>query len=68
LNPDLKHRVIPVNAAISGRDGFVEFSYSTPMDGSASIYGDGRFKVRVKSMRLPTLVKEVTSIGLNLQV
>jgi FkbM family methyltransferase len=68
LNPDLKHRVIPVNAAISGRDGFVEFSYSTPMDGSASIYGDCRFKVMVKSMRLPTLVKEVTSIGLNLQV
>jgi hypothetical protein len=25
-----------------------------------------RFKVRVKSMRLPMLVKEVTSIGLNL--
>jgi hypothetical protein len=25
-----------------------------------------RFKVRVKSMRLPTLVKEVTSMGLNL--
>jgi len=66
LNSDLKHRVIPVNAAISGRDGFVEFSYSTPMDSSASIYGGGRFKVRVRSMRLSTLVKEVTGMGLDL--
>jgi FkbM family methyltransferase len=66
LNPDLKHRVIPVNAAISGRDGFVEFSYSTPMDGGASIYGGGRFKVRVKSMRLSTLIREITSMGLDL--
>jgi len=66
LNPDLKHRVIPVNAAISGRDGFVEFSYSKLMDAGASIYGGGRFKVRVRSMRLPTLVKEVTGMGLDL--
>jgi FkbM family methyltransferase len=66
LNPDLKHRVIPVNAAISDRDDFVEFSYSTPMDGSASIYGGGMFKVRVRSMRLSTLVKEVTGMGLDL--
>jgi FkbM family methyltransferase len=66
LNPDLKHRVIPVNAAISDKDGFVEFSYSTPMDGGASIYGGGRFKVRVRSMRLSTLIKEITSMGLDL--
>jgi FkbM family methyltransferase len=66
LNPDLKHRVIPVNAAISGRDGFVEFSYSKPMDGGASIYGGGRFKVRVRSMRLSTLIREITSMGLDL--
>jgi FkbM family methyltransferase len=65
LNPDLKHRVIPVNAAISDKDGFVEFSYSTPMDGGASIYGGG-FKVRVRSMRLSTLIKEVTDMGLDL--
>jgi FkbM family methyltransferase len=66
LNSDLKHRVIPVNAAISGRDGFVEFSYSWFIDGGASIYGGGRFKVRVRSMRLSTLVKEVTGMGLDL--
>jgi FkbM family methyltransferase len=66
LNSDLKHRVIPVNVAISGRDGFVEFSYSRPMDGRASIYRGGRFKVRVRSMRLSTLVKEITSMGLDL--
>ena len=41
-------------------------NYSTSMDGGASIYGGGRFKVRIKSMRLSTLIKEVTSIGLNL--
>jgi FkbM family methyltransferase len=66
LNPDLKHRVIPVNAAISGRDGFVEFSYSKPMDHRASIYGGGRFKVRVRSMRLSTLIREITGMGLDL--
>ncbi len=66
LNPDLKQRIIPVNAAISDRDGFVEFSYSTPVDGGASIYGDGRFKVKVRSMRLSTLIKEITSMGLDL--
>jgi FkbM family methyltransferase len=66
LNPDLKHRVIPVNAAISGKDGFVEFSYSKPIDGGASIYGGGRFKVRVRSMRLSTLIREITSMGLDL--
>jgi FkbM family methyltransferase len=65
LNSDLKHRVIPVNAAISDKDGFVEFSYSMPMDAGASIYG-GRFKVKVRSMRLSTLIKEVTSMGLDL--
>ena len=60
------HRVIPVNAAISGKDGFVEFRYSTPIDGGASIYGGGRFKVRVRSMRLSTLIREVTSMVLDL--
>jgi len=66
LNPDLKHRVIPVNAAISDKDGFVEFSYSKPMDYGASIYGGGRFKVKVRSMRLSTLIREITGMGLDL--
>ncbi len=66
LNSDLKRRVIPVNATISGKDGFMEFSYSAPMDVSASIYGGGKFKFRVKSMRLSTLIEEITSIRLNL--
>jgi FkbM family methyltransferase len=57
LNSDLKHRVIPVNAAISDKDGFMEFSYSRFIDGGASIYGGGRFKVRVRSMRLSTLIR-----------
>jgi len=66
LNPDLRQRVIPVNAAISDKDGFVEFSYSRFIDGGASIYGGGRFKVKVRSMRLSTLIKEITSMGLDL--
>jgi FkbM family methyltransferase len=67
LNPDLKQRIIPVNVAISGRDGFVEFSYSRFIDGGASIYGgDGKFKVRVRSMRLSTLIREITGMGLDL--
>jgi FkbM family methyltransferase len=65
LNSDLKHRVIPVNAATGDKDGFVEFSYSKPMDAGASIYG-GRFKVKVRSMRLSTLIREITGMGLDL--
>ncbi len=45
---------------------FVEFSYSRFIDGGASIYGGGRFKARVRSTRLSTLIKEITSMGLDL--
>ena len=40
-------------------------NYSRFIDGGASIYGGG-FKVRVRSMRLSTLIKEVTDMGLDL--
>ena len=40
-------------------------NYSRFIDGGASIYGGG-FKVRVRSMRLSTLIKEITGMELDL--
>jgi hypothetical protein len=41
-------------------------NYSTSMNNGTSIQGGGRFKVRVRSMRLSTLIREITSMGLDL--
>jgi FkbM family methyltransferase len=59
LNPELKPRIFPVNAAVSGVDGFVEFRYNAAIDGSASTHGIGRFIAKVRSIRLSTLIREL---------
>jgi len=61
LNPELKPRIISINAAISGEDGFVEFRYNATIDGGASVHGIGRFVTKVRSMRLSTLTRELES-------
>ena len=66
LNPDLKSRIMPMNIAVSGEDGFVEFGYSASVNGGASIYNARKFKSKVKSMRLSTLVKEIINMGIDL--
>ena len=66
LNPDLKPRIIPINIAISSEDGFVELSYSAQLNGAASIYHTSKFKTKVKSMRLSTLIKEIANMGIDL--
>jgi FkbM family methyltransferase len=66
LNPGLKHRVLPINAAVSGEDGITEITYSASVDGGASIYGGGRFSTKVRSMRLSTLIKEIGNRGIDL--
>jgi FkbM family methyltransferase len=66
LNPDLKSRILPINAAVSGEDGFVELSREPPVDGTASIYGPGRLKFKVRSVRLSTLLKEIERMGVDL--
>ncbi len=66
LNPELKPRIIPINAAVAGQDGFVDISYSGPLDGSATIYGPGRLRARVRSMRLKTLIEEASRLGVDL--
>jgi FkbM family methyltransferase len=66
LNPELKPRVIPINAAISGVDGFVEFRYNATIDGGASVHGMGRFVTKVRSMRLSTLIRELESRGVDM--
>jgi FkbM family methyltransferase len=66
LNPELKPRIIPINAAISGVDGFVEFRYNATIDGSASAHGMGRFVTKVRSMILSTLIRELESRGIDM--
>jgi hypothetical protein len=55
LNPELKPRIIPINAAIGGENDFVEFRYNATIDGGVLIHGMGRFVTKVRSMRLSTL-------------
>jgi FkbM family methyltransferase len=66
LNPDLKSRILPINAAVGGEDGFVELSCEAPVDGGASVYGPGRLKFRVRSVRLSTLLREIERMGVDL--
>jgi len=66
LNPELKPRIIPVNAAVGGVDGFVEFRYDATIDGGASIHGMGRFVTKVRSVRLSTLIRELESRGVDM--
>jgi len=65
LNPELKTRILPINAAISSKDGFVELNYVDQIDGSATTYGAGIFKSKVRSMKLSTLVREIASTGMD---
>jgi len=66
LNPDLKSRILPINAAVGGEDGLVELSCEAPVDVSASIYSPGRLKFKVRSVRLSTLLKEIERMGVDL--
>jgi len=66
LNPDLKPRIVHVNAAVAGEDGFVDFKYSGRIDGNASAYTTKRFTARVRSMKLSTLIKELEGMGIDI--
>ena len=67
LNPDLKSRIIPINVAIGPEDGYAEFGYSGSVDGGASMYCSDRHRVRVRSVKLSTLVKEISTKGIDLK-
>ena len=66
LNPDLKSRIVPINVAVGPEDGYVEFAYSGVIDGTASMYCSGRHKVKVRSAKLSTLIKEINAKGIDL--
>jgi len=66
LNPTLKARIIPINAAVSGVDGFVEFKHKYTVDGGGSIYSVDKLISRVRSMKLSTLIKEINNMGIDL--
>ena len=66
LNSALKPKVVPINVAVAGEDGFVDVKYSGEIDGGASTYTTSRFTARIKSMKLSTLIKELESMGINI--
>jgi len=66
LNPDLKSRIVPINVAVGPKDDCVEFVCSKAIDGGASMYGNGRRKIKVRSVRLSTLIKEINARGVDL--
>jgi len=65
LNPDLRPRVVPVNAAVSGEDGLIDVKHGGTIDGCASAHGRGPLITRVRSVRLSTLIKELGSTGVD---
>jgi len=66
LNPSLKARIIPINAAVSDIDGFVEFKHKYVVDVAGSIYDVGRLTSRARSMKLSTLIREISNMGVDL--
>ena len=66
LNPTLKARIIPINVAVSGIDGFVEFKHDYTVSGEGGIYGVGKLISRVRSMKLSTLIREISNMGVDL--
>lgn len=66
MNPDLKSRIIPINVAIGPEDSYAEFGYSRSVDGGASMYYSGKRRVRVRLIKLSTLIKELNAKGIDL--
>ena len=66
LNQDLKPRIVPINAAVAGEDGFMDIKYRSGIDNAASAYTTSRFTARVRSMKLSTLIKELEGMGIDI--
>ena len=66
LNPDLKSKIIPINVAIGSEDGYAEFGYSRSVDCGASMYYYDKHRVRVRLVKLSTLIKELNAKGIDL--
>lgn len=62
LNPELKSRILPINAAIADKDGSVEIAVEGRIDGEASIFKKGK-GVKVRSFTLSSLLNHVRSLG-----
>jgi len=66
LNPDLKPRIVPINAAVAGKDGSMDVKYSGRIDSGASTYATNRFTARIRSMKRSTLIKELEGMGIDI--
>jgi FkbM family methyltransferase len=59
LNPELKDKIIPVNAAISDHDGFIDLTIEGIAHGGASQYQNFSNKIRVRTLTLKSLLKYI---------
>lgn len=66
LNPTLKPRIVPVNAAIASTEGFVDVAVGDEIDGEASIYKRGVKTYRVKSYTLKSLIEHLKNLGIEI--
>ena len=66
LNPALKPRIVPINVALAGEDGFMDINYGGGIDGGATVYTTRRSSVRIRSMKLSTLIKELEGMGIDI--
>ena len=65
LNPSLKPRIMPINAAIGPSDGFVDIAVDGEVDGGASIYKRGVRTYRVRSYTLKSLIGHLKALGVD---
>ncbi|WP_054854391.1 FkbM family methyltransferase [Vulcanisaeta distributa] len=66
LNPELKSRILPINAAIADRDGYVEIGLDGEVDGEASMFKGGVKRVRVRSFTLGSLLNHIKNLGVDI--
>jgi FkbM family methyltransferase len=66
LDPALKPRIVPINVAVAGEDGLMDFKYRGGIDGGASAYTTSGFTARIRSMKLSTLIKELEGMGIDI--
>jgi len=64
LNPGLKPRILPINAAIADKDEYVEIAVDGEFDSDASMYKSGIKRVRATAYTLRSLLNYVKGLGI----
>ncbi|MGC9113240.1 FkbM family methyltransferase [Acidilobus sp.] len=68
LNPQLKDKIIPINAAVAYKDeGFVKICYNSPLGtGGATIFKEDTICTNVKALSLKDLINLIKEKGINI--